>query len=934
MSPEAIEARRQKVVEKEVKKFIPDPSYPGYDDPWNIFRTAPSVKESETDFKKLLKLSSPRPPATPVLSKILIDESGKSALDKDITKSDIKKDRSIVKESKKISPTRSMLEQISKKKSKEKLKSEEKISERRPKKSNKKGFKKSQEKIEKTKSKKLDGKVITKSQESKKDYDQVRKSDTIKDKRKDQSVSKSIKSKLATKLVKNPSQNPSQNPKYLEKQSGGSNSKKSSKEIPSIRLSNKPQNYMRNVTNYEINKQDKKGKNPKKSNPKSITSPDLKKRKINKQLRKKSTKRDKKKNMYIDQDVDPETAYKNKIHELKNMMKSTEIYPYDIKPAEIPDDPPAKCKLEYEESEPTISVIEIEEDTDVQPSSKDPCGWKTKSEQQLPTKKTLVYLTDPDYPPETVSVRAGGKPCLCRENRAKKKILLYNIGGLIGGKKNDEKKENKLFKKKKDEDKQMQVIDGVIYYTPPPSPRRSDEYVPEYDLCESPYDMCLTQRKDENLKFLERYNNPKISEVPENEESCGCNEYIDTYGIQATNEDEKKVQLLKELETRDKLISAKPPKERWNLALKDVDLIDYFTRCRDSLPCWLKCAKFNKVGCPVLHRKLKTKRPVCECKYERKILEHREEKTKWKERQKRLKSLKKSPYVNVSDISKPLVPNTKLMISEVKRIPREDEYIDDIKYCITGVAENYDYLPPKQVVGGIHMATPVHTPEPSEHEIPCVCLHRHWSPTKVTPGPLPKPEEILLVEKKRRQEAVKEAFRQIYAPQSTYHTHGDHSCQERCGKSLDMENNENAEKDQQIDSHYIASSRLQKSIKDKVTSSPQRVKQHIKSNIGNTEAKIEVKHLQKSSESKIRSSRKENRDFKIEKRDQKHLNIPQRQAYREIKDDIQYNSAELDAEKINALDEETEKDSDDTKCYLMAIVKVKYIILCFTYTFI
>ncbi|XP_043520467.1 uncharacterized protein LOC122534159 [Frieseomelitta varia] len=924
MSPEAIEARRQVVEKKKIKKFIPDPSYPGYDDPWNIFRTALSVKESETDFKKLLKLSSPRPPATPAPSKVLISENGKSALHKDITKSDIKRDRPIVK---KISPTRSKSEQISKKKSKEKLKSEEKISERKPKRSNKKRFKKSQEKIDKTKSKKLDNKIITKSQENKNDHDQIIKSDTIKDKRKDQNVSESVKSKHDRKMATKSVENPSQNPKYLEKQSGGldkwevedgqrSNSKKFSKQISSVKLSDKPQNYMRNVI-YEINKQDKKGKNSKKLNPKSIASSDVKKKKINKQLsaRKRSTKRDRKKNAYIDQDINPETAYKNKIHELKNMMKSTDIYPYDIKPAEIPDDPPAKCQLEYEDLEPAVNNVQIEEDTGAQPVSKDPCGWKTKSEQQLPTKKTLVYLTDPDYPPETIPVRPGGKPCVCRENRAKKKILLYNIGGLIGGKKNDGEK--KLFKKKKDEDKQMQVIDGVIYYTPPPSPRRSDEYVPEYDFCESSYDMCLTQRKERNLRFLERYNMPKISEVPENKEPCGCNEYIDTYGIQATDENEKK-----ELETRDKLISAKPPKERWNLALKDVGLIDYFTRCRDSLPCWLKCAKFNKVGCPVLYRKLKTKRPVCECKYERKILEHREEKTKWKERQKRLKSLKKRPYVNISDISKPLVQNTKLMISDVKRIPREDEYIDDIKYCITGVAENYDYLPPKQVVGGIHMATPIQTPEPSVQEIPCVCLHRHWSPTKITPGPLPKPGEILLAERKRRQEALKEAFRQIYAPQSTYHVHDDHGCQEKCGKN-GTENNEDTEKDQQIESRYIASSRLQKSIKDRVTSSPQRIKQRIKSNIGNTEAKIEVKNLQKSSGNKIRDSRKEDRDFKTEKRDQKRLNVPQNQAYRETKNDTQYNSVELDAEKVHTLDEETEEDSDDTKCYLMAIVKIE-----------
>ncbi|XP_033359654.1 uncharacterized protein LOC117238665 isoform X2 [Bombus vosnesenskii] len=939
MSPEAIEARRQRVVEKKVKKFVPDPSYPGYDDPWNIFRTAPSEKESETDFKKLLKLSSPKPPGTAVQSKTLMDEIGKSALHENISKSEIRKDHPIVKESKKISPThsaRNTSEQISKKRNREKLKSEEKISEKGFKKSDKKGFKKSQERMIETKSKKLDKNVIRKSEESKKKYNQVTKRDTTKDKVQDQSTPKLVKDKHDQKLNMKSIGNPSL-PKYLEKLSDGSNPKKSNigKETSAI----KSQQNMRNVS--EVDKRHKKRMSSKKSNHRSITSSNIKKKTISKQLStRKSVRRDKKKDV-INQDVDPETIYRNKINELKNMMKSSELYPYNIKPAEIPDDSPAKCQLEYEDSETTIDTIQVEEDADIQLPTKGPCGWRTKSEQQLPTKKTLIYLTDPDYPPETVPVRSGGKPCVCRDNRAKKKILLYNIGGLIGGKKNGEEK--KLLRKKKNEDKKMQVIDGVIYYTPPPSPRRSNEYVPEYDLYESPYDMCLTQRKDRSLKFLDRYGRPKISEVSKNRESCGCNEYVETYGIQTINENEGKAQLLKELESKDKLITAKPPKDRWNLALKDVGLIDYFTRCRDSLPCWLRCAKFNKVGCPISYRELKTKRPVCECKYERKILEHKEEKVKWKQRQKRLKSLKKQPYVNIADISKLLIPNTKLMISDVKRIPREDEYIDDIKYCITGVAENYDHLPPKQIVGGIHMVTPIQTPEPSEHEISCVCLHRHWSPMKITPGPLPKPEEILLAEKKYRQEAVKEAFRQIYAPQSAYHIHDDHSCKEKCGGYLEMENDKNTGKDKQVvqdNSRYIASY-LQKptSIKGKLTNSAR----HIKSNSDDLQIKTEIKNLpmqkfsetkarslhkenkdtnvagQKTFENKVKSSRKEDRDFKIERRDQKYVNVPQKQT----RGDIQNDPIELNVENIDIWDKETEEDSDDSKCYLMAIVKIE-----------
>lgn len=979
MSPQSIEIRKkEKVVEKKVEKFIPDPTYHGYDDPWNIFRTAPTEKESETDFKTLLKLSSPKRPATPIQSKILVDETGKTALEKNsklntkkenlkelkriflkdkkekippksISQIEEKRDRGKFK-SEKVSRSQSSkkekisksVSQIDEKHDREKFKSEkvnksqslkkEKISISQIMDKQSRGKFKSEEKSE---TKTSDKKSIS-SVKTKKMNDKVLQINMKKDKTKDQNPSKS-NNKRDQKANKNPSSS-----KYLEKQNEKSNPKKliSDKEIFLTR-DDQFQQKIRNATNY---KQDKKMKNTKKSNHNPILlankNKQIRKKKSNKQSNSKSIRRDKKKDIYIDQDIDPETAYKNKIYELKNMLKSPELYPYDVKPVDIPDELPAKCQLEYDyDIEPVIDTQD-EADADIQLPSKGPCGWRTKSEQKLPTKKTLVYLSEPDYPPETVPVRPGGKPCICRENRAKKKILLYNIGGNIGGKKDDEEK--KLLKKKKEvEDKKMQVIDGVIYYTPPPSPRRSDEYVPEYDLYDSPYDMCLTQRKDQNLKFFEQYSTPKISEVSKNKESCGCSRYIDTYGIQATEEDEEKIQLMKELDkTRETLINAKSPKERWDLALKDVSLSEYFTRCRDNLPCWLKCAKFNKVGCPIPHRKLKTKRPVCECKYERKILEHREQKLKWKERQKRLKTLKKQPYTNVADISKPLVPNTKLMISDVKRIPREDEYVDDIKYCITGVAENYSYLPPKQVVGGVHMATPIQTPEPSEHEIPCVCLHRHWSPTNIQPGPLPKPEEILLAEKKKRQEAVKEAFREIYAPQPVYHTHDEHSCKDTCGQNFNIENDENIRENEtkfKHDDNRNKTSYLQKSTdaKSKLTNISQSTKHRVKPNIDYTQDKTEIKSMsiKKSSEIKTKSSYKknkntdiivqkdfgskiisDNKDIKTDKIEQKRLNISQK---------LQNNPTESNIENVGISDKENEEDFDDSKNYLMAIVKVK-----------
>ncbi|KZC05955.1 hypothetical protein WN55_06130 [Dufourea novaeangliae] len=639
---------KQMIKEKQVKQFIPDPTYPGYDDPWNIYRTAPTEKESETDFKALLKLSSPKPSALPVESKLLLNNQ------KD-------RQKSVVSLNKNQSP---------KKPASGKLKTNEEAP------------------IQGTKS------VDT----------------------------KDTQNRLPDKVL---------NPQKAKSSQAEGNLKTSS-------------NFIR----------ERGGK--KKHRRKDTSSVD-------------------------DIDADP----KKRIQNLKNMLTSPDIYPYDVKPVNLPEEPKTRCAREYEDISIVDDSIKLDEVSRTQLLNKGPCGWRTKSEQQLPTKKTLVYLSEPDYPPETIAVRPGGRPCICRQNKDKKKVLTYNIGGLIRGKRDDpDVIDKKLLKKKKDQDdKKLQVIEGIIYHTPPPSPRRSDEYVPEYDLYTSPYDMCLSQRTDKNLKYFEQYSGPKGSmpKGTKQREPCECDEFVDTYGIQVDSQDTETEKATAEFEkNRQQLIEAIPPKERWDLALKDIGLIDYYTRCKDSMPCWLKCAKFNNVGCKLPIRKLQIKRPVCECKYERKILEHKEEKTKWKERRKRLKSMKKEPFMNIVDTSKPMVADTKLMISGVKRIPREDEYVDDVKYCITGVVENYTEEPPKPIVGGVQMATPIQTPEPSVEEIPCVCLHRHWSPTNIPPGPVPKPEEIRQAEEKKRRQAAEEAYKQIHAPEPVYDSHGTHSCKKTC----------------------------------------------------------------------------------------------------------------------------------------------------------
>ncbi|XP_011688104.1 PREDICTED: uncharacterized protein LOC105450122 isoform X2 [Wasmannia auropunctata] len=276
-----------------------------------------------------------------------------------------------------------------------------------------------------------------------------------------------------------------------------------------------------------------------------------------------------------------------------------------------------------------------------------PCGWKTKSEQELAGKKTLAYLCEPDYPLEMMAVRLEGRPCQCKENREKKKILMYNVGGLVERK-----------------------IGG---------------------------------RKD--------------------------------------------------------LMDFKSPEERRNTALKDTALINYFTQRDDNAPCRTSCRKFARSARPC---RLKVVKPVCECKYKRKIVEQNEEKTKWKDCQRRLKTFKKQSFTHIADISRPMIEDKQFIIADVKRTPREDEK-DDVKYYISGVAEDISMLPSQKIIDGLKMSTPFQTPLSSEEDIsPTAALHRHWSPMNIPPGPLPRKDAALKEEMERRKRVRDEAFKLIY----------------------------------------------------------------------------------------------------------------------------------------------------------------------------
>ncbi|XP_039311360.1 uncharacterized protein LOC105196040 [Solenopsis invicta] len=432
---------------------------------------------------------------------------------------------------------------------------------------------------------------------------------------------------------------------------------------------------------------------------------------------------------------------KREMARLKNMFKSNGLLG-DIKPVVLPEELAAISRYNTSEEKTEEIVDALADEEKSRKISKEPCGWRTKSEQELPAKKTLVYLCEPDYPLETMAVDPGGRLCQCRENRNKKKILMYNVGGL---EKINERRTRKLEEKNR-------IIDGVLYVTPPISPRRSDEYIPEYDILKSPYDTCVSESADKISKLIEKYSGPKslVEKIRKKPKSCNCNNVV----TKEVRDQKKELE-----EIRKKLMESKSPEERWKIALKDKALMDYFTQRDDNAPCWTSCKKIGRSPKP---RRLKVVKPVCECKYERKIVERNEERTKWKERQQKLKALKKQSFMHIVDISKPMIEEKSFIISDVKRVSREDME-DEIKYCIAGVAEDVSMSSPQQIVDGLQMATPFQTPSSSKEDILQIAApHRHWSPMIIPPGPLPKKDAALKEEMERRKKARDEAFKLIY----------------------------------------------------------------------------------------------------------------------------------------------------------------------------
>ena len=421
--------------------------------------------------------------------------------------------------------------------------------------------------------------------------------------------------------------------------------------------------------------------------------------------------------------------------DIQNFMMLNEM---EVQPAVIPQEQPKCCKPEskYERGRNEMQILPAKKGQISK--NEGPFGWRTESEQKLDPRKTLIYLTEPTYPIETVPVRPGGKACHCRENRNKKKILKYNIGGLLNNEGGKRKKVQNV----------TQVIEGITYVTPPPSPRISDEYIPEYELYESPYDMCHKKTDDTN-KLTKNFLGPPslTSKKPEINSSCGCgNKDLST----RISSSDKKKQILEKDWTPENA-----PNE-WSSALKDDGLIHAFVKSKDDVPCWLNYSQISKSGCSDHTRKLQVKKPVCECKYERKIVERKEEKEKWLERQQRLKSYKKTPFTNIGGISRPMEGDKRFIISGVKKMPKEDGD-DDVKYVVSGVAENYKMGPVQYLVDGVNMQTPLVTPKPSKKNIPCVCAHKHWSVTQL-------PENITSSDKEKVENSEEKEDQKNFGP--------------------------------------------------------------------------------------------------------------------------------------------------------------------------
>ncbi|XP_011500645.1 PREDICTED: uncharacterized protein LOC105364427 [Ceratosolen solmsi marchali] len=278
-----------------------------------------------------------------------------------------------------------------------------------------------------------------------------------------------------------------------------------------------------------------------------------------------------------------------------------------------------------------------------------PYGWKTKSEEELPTEYTLSHLVPPKYPLCSIPTADGKSTCKCRENRNNRKILLYNIGGMV-----NESQNNRQDPPQKDS--LPRVIEGVTWLSPEPSIRRSEEYVPEYELYDSPYDkMCKV-----STKML----------------TCSDNKEANNNATTSRSQD-------------------------WENSFNDPYLSEFYTQKKAKVSCSKKCSKFPKQNEKI--RQLRVMKPVCECKYERKIMKKNEEQRNRLYRQNRVKSLNR-----ISDTSMPASPSQNLMATQ-----SSNSNNTVMKY--SGIEDTGKTIKAQVEISSITMQTPVVTPVQSKY---------------------------------------------------------------------------------------------------------------------------------------------------------------------------------------------------------------------------
>ena len=239
------------------------------------------------------------------------------------------------------------------------------------------------------------------------------------------------------------------------------------------------------------------------------------------------------------------------------------------------------------------------------------------------------------------------------------------------------------------------MIEHAFWLTPEPSIKISDEYIPEYELAPSRYGQCGAKSPELNEKFAKF-----APEIGKFNDQIACSLSFEIF-LRVCNDsilslDSDKDEQRYETESRSK---------DWTRAFADADLDDYFNSPVKAAPC---------TGCVAEKRTLQIMKPVCECRYERKIVKREEERAEWKNRLERLRGLEKETFLGIDEISSPL--DTRQIVSGLVPWHNRQTHEVEMKPCVSGIADNLE-LENEFVLEGIASQTPAQTPVASQSRL-------------------------------------------------------------------------------------------------------------------------------------------------------------------------------------------------------------------------